>query len=192
MHGEIRERIVRIEDGRQAFRISPREAAEAIRRPTHHPERADPFGWRTRAWRADEFHWRLEVDLTGGGVDISASSGRALLDASRRGRPARRRPAGDLVGHRSLLDLLCPAHRRDLRYIRRAEPPGPHGGGPYHAGWPGGVAYVRRAGCRVGLGVGPGSRLRGRDFDALEVEEIHSDEPLGPEVFTSRRPLPWR
>ena len=36
------------------------------------------------------------------------------------------------------------------------------------------------------------SRLRGRDFDALEVEEIHSDEPLGPEVFTSRRPLPWR
>ncbi len=36
------------------------------------------------------------------------------------------------------------------------------------------------------------SRLRGEDFDALEVEEIHFDEPFGPEVFTSRQPLPWR
>ena len=35
------------------------------------------------------------------------------------------------------------------------------------------------------------SRLRGEDFDALEVEEIHFDEPLGAEVFDSRQPLPW-
>ncbi|MBA2617207.1 MAG: hypothetical protein H0U91_03430 [Rubrobacter sp.] len=36
------------------------------------------------------------------------------------------------------------------------------------------------------------SRLRGEDFDALEVEEIHFDEQLGGEVFDSRQPLPWR
>ncbi len=36
------------------------------------------------------------------------------------------------------------------------------------------------------------SRLRGEDFDALEVEEIHFDESFGAEVFTSRQPLPWR
>ncbi len=35
------------------------------------------------------------------------------------------------------------------------------------------------------------SRLRGKDFDALEVEEIHFDEQLGGEVFDSRQPLPW-
>ena len=36
------------------------------------------------------------------------------------------------------------------------------------------------------------SRLGGKDFDALEVEEIHFDERFGEEVFTSREPLPWR
>jgi hypothetical protein len=36
------------------------------------------------------------------------------------------------------------------------------------------------------------SRLRGKDFDALEVEEIHFDECFGEDVFTSREPLSWR
>jgi hypothetical protein len=35
------------------------------------------------------------------------------------------------------------------------------------------------------------SRLNGEDFDALEVEEIHFDEPLPEGVFTSPEPLPW-
>jgi hypothetical protein len=35
------------------------------------------------------------------------------------------------------------------------------------------------------------SRLRGKDFDALEVEEIYFDERFSEEVFTSREPLPW-
>ncbi len=34
------------------------------------------------------------------------------------------------------------------------------------------------------------SRLRGEDIDALEVEEIHFDEPFDDEVFASRDPLP--
>jgi hypothetical protein len=36
------------------------------------------------------------------------------------------------------------------------------------------------------------SRLGSEDFDALEVEEIHFDEELPEEVFSSREPLPWR
>jgi hypothetical protein len=36
------------------------------------------------------------------------------------------------------------------------------------------------------------SRLRDKDFDALEVEKIHFDEELPEDVFSSREPLPWR
>lgn len=36
------------------------------------------------------------------------------------------------------------------------------------------------------------SRLEGNDIDALEVEEIHFDEELPEDVFSSREPLPWR
>jgi hypothetical protein len=36
------------------------------------------------------------------------------------------------------------------------------------------------------------SRVGGKDFDALEVEEIHFDERFSEDVFTSRDPLPWR
>lgn len=35
------------------------------------------------------------------------------------------------------------------------------------------------------------SRLRGKDFDALEIEEIHFDEQFTKEVFNFRHPLPW-
>ena len=35
------------------------------------------------------------------------------------------------------------------------------------------------------------SRLRGKDFDALEVEEIHFDEDFPEDTFASREPLPW-
>ena len=36
------------------------------------------------------------------------------------------------------------------------------------------------------------SRLGGKVFEALEVEEVHFGERLGQEVFDSREPLPWR
>lgn len=35
------------------------------------------------------------------------------------------------------------------------------------------------------------SRLGGEDIDALEVQEIHFDEPFDEEVFASRETLPW-
>jgi hypothetical protein len=78
---EIRERIVRTEAGRRAFRISPREASERTLRSIDHPEPDGPFGWRTRAWYADEFHWRLESDRPDGGVNILASNGRTPSSA---------------------------------------------------------------------------------------------------------------
>ena len=72
---EIRERIASSEAGRRAFRVSPRKAAE----PVVHPEPDGPFGWRCRAWRADDYHWRRELELPGDGVDIAASNGRRRL-----------------------------------------------------------------------------------------------------------------
>jgi hypothetical protein len=41
-----------------------------------HPEPDGPFGWRSRAWYAGEYQERLEAEVPGGGVDISAVNGR--------------------------------------------------------------------------------------------------------------------
>jgi hypothetical protein len=70
VHKEIRERIVR-----RAFRVSSEEAPEPVR----HPEPDGPFGWRCRAWHADNYHWRMETEVPGGGVEITASMGRRRL-----------------------------------------------------------------------------------------------------------------
>ena len=75
VHKEIRERILRSEAGRQAFQVSPREASEPIR----HPEPDGPFGWSCRAWHADQYHWRMETEVLGGGVEIAVSKGRRRL-----------------------------------------------------------------------------------------------------------------
>jgi hypothetical protein len=66
----IRERIVR-----RAFQVYPREAYKPIR----HLEPDGPFGWRCRAWHADQYHWRMETEVPGGGVEITASKGRRRL-----------------------------------------------------------------------------------------------------------------
>jgi hypothetical protein len=75
---EIRQRIARTEDGRRAFRLSPREAS----RPMSHPEPDGTFGWSCRAWHADEYRWRLEADRPDGGVNVLASSGRTPSGAA--------------------------------------------------------------------------------------------------------------
>jgi hypothetical protein len=67
---EIQERIVR-----RAFQVTPREAYKPIR----HLEPDGPFGWRCRAWHADQYHWRMETEVPGGGVAITASKGRRRL-----------------------------------------------------------------------------------------------------------------
>ena len=172
VHKEIRERIVRSEAGRQAFQVSPGEASEPIR----HPEPDGPFGWSCRAWHADQYHWRMETEVPGGGVAISASKGRRRLpiggppgsglvwDRRDRSRTARGRPAMVRAGPRSLLDLLPLAHGRDLRDLPRTTPPGSHGKGPGVVGGARGCATRGRTGRGVGLGVGsrPPTLGRGR------------------------------
>jgi hypothetical protein len=74
MPKEIRERIVRTESGRRAFDISPQKVREWMENPVDVPEPDGPYGWRSRAWHADRYHWRAETEVPGGGVDISASA----------------------------------------------------------------------------------------------------------------------
>jgi hypothetical protein len=69
---EISERIRSSEAGRRAFGISP------DRPPIYQWYPDGPFGWRSRAWHADDYHWRLESDRPDGGVNILASNGRTL------------------------------------------------------------------------------------------------------------------
>jgi hypothetical protein len=65
MRKEIRERIARTEAGRRAFDLSPQEASEWMENSNNHPEPEGPFGWRSRAWHADQYHWRMETEVPG-------------------------------------------------------------------------------------------------------------------------------
>jgi hypothetical protein len=58
--------------------------------------------------------------------------------------------------------------------------------------WWGADEYEAVVDAERGVLLRTASRLRGKDFDALEVEEIHFDEELPEDVFSSREPLPWR
>jgi hypothetical protein len=68
---EIRQRLLRSEVARREFGISPEEASEPIR----HLEPDGLFGWRCRAWYAGAYRERLETEVPGGGVNISAING---------------------------------------------------------------------------------------------------------------------
>ncbi len=78
---EIRQRLVRSEAGRSVFGIPPEKASDQIRLP----EPDGPFGWTCRAWHSDQYHWRMETEVPGGGVAIVACRGRRLLPIG--GRP---------------------------------------------------------------------------------------------------------
>ncbi len=223
---EISERIRGSEAGRRAFGISPREASvESIEQ--RYPE--GPFAWRSRAWHADDFHWRLESDRPDGGVNILASNGRTpivgpLGGEQYMGRFWRHRVGGgsleddppwfDLAndhywtfyalltdeisgisGRLSPLDLTVegtvvwagreavrlrgvPRERWDWEW--EADP----------LSW-GGDEYEVVVDAERGVLLRTASRLRGKDFDALEVAEIHFDERFPEDTFTSRDPLPW-
>ena len=224
---EIRESIPRSEGGRRAFGISPQEAAEANRRPARYTEPGGPFGWRTRAWHADKFHWRLETGVPGGGMHISACNdrrrlpiggppGSGLVWEHRVGAgPQRDDPrwfalAGDhywtfyalltdeicgISGELSPLDLTVDgpvtwAGRKAWHLTGMPGAAWDWGWDPDPLSW-GADEYEAVVDAERGVLLRCASRLRGEDFDALEVEEIHFDEPLGAEVFDSRQPLPW-
>jgi hypothetical protein len=227
---EIRERIVRTEAGRRAFGISPRKASERTLRPIDHPEPDGPFGWRSRAWHADEYHWRLEADRTDGGVNILASNGWTPSGAPPPGPQYMGRFWRHRVGGGSREDDprwfdLANDHYWTFYALRTDEICGiSHELRPLDLTVEGTVVWVGREAVRL-VGV-PGeewdwewdpdplywgadeyevvvdaergvllrcaSRLGGKDFDALEVEEIHFDERFGENVFTSRQPLSRR
>jgi len=225
---EIRERIPRSEDGRRAFGISPREAREEIRRPVRYTEPDSPFGWRTRAWHADKFHWRLETNLPGGGIEIAACNGRRRL-------PIGGPPGSGLVWDRRiktgprdhdprwfalandyywtfyvlLTDEICGisgelepldltvggpvtwAGREAWKLVGRPGVNWDRGWDPDPLSW-GADEYEAVVDADRGVLLRCASRLRGGDFEALEIEEIFFAEPLGAEVFGSRESLSWR
>jgi len=229
---EIRERIASTEAGRRAFRISPREASQRIERPIDHPEPDGPFGWRSRAWHADEYHWRLEADRPDGGVNILASNGRT--PNGRRlppyapkymGRFWRHRVGGGPREDEPRWFDLANDHYWTFYALRTDEICGiSHELRPLDLTVEGTVTWAGREAVRL-VGV-PGeqwawrwdpdplswgadeyevvvdaergvllrcaSRLGGKDFDALELEEIHFDERFPEDTFASREPLPWR
>ena len=63
--------------------------------------------------------------------------------------------------------------------------------GPPEPLWWGADEYEAVVDTERGVLLRLASRLKGKDFDALEIEEIHFDERFGEDVFTSREPLPW-
>jgi hypothetical protein len=63
--------------------------------------------------------------------------------------------------------------------------------GPPEPLWWGADEYEAVVDAERGVLLRLASKLDGKDFDALEVEEIHFDEQFYEEVFTSREPLPW-
>ena len=220
---EISERIRSSEAGRRAFGISP----DGLNYQWY-PE--GPFGWRSRAWHADDYHWRLEVDRTDGGVNILASNGRtpsgapppgpqyeglfwrhrvgdsppddappwldiandhywtfyALLTDEISGISNRLRPLdltveGTVVWAGREAVRLVGVSRERWDWEWEADP----------LSW-GGDEYEVVVDAERGVLLRTASRLRGKDFDALEVEEIHFDEKFPEYTFASRAPLPWR
>jgi hypothetical protein len=215
---EIRERIVR-----RAFQVSPRGATKPIR----HLEPDGPFEWRCRAWHQDQHHWRMETEVPGGGVEITASKGRRRL-------PIGGPPGSGLVWNRRvgagsrkddprwfmlatdhywtfyplLTDSICGisyelgrldltvegsvswAGRDAVHLVGAPRAQWDWGWDPDPLSW-GADEYDVLVDTERGVLLRCASRLRGKDFDALEIEEIHFDEQFPEDTFASREPLPW-
>ena len=219
---EISEHIRSTEAGRRAFGISPED-------PIYHRYPDGPFGWRSRAWHADDFHWRLESDRTDGGINILASNGRTPSGApppgpQYMGRFWRHRVGGGsheddprwfelandsywtfyalrtdeicgISGQLRPLDLtvegtLVWAGREAVRLVGVPGEKWDWGWDPDPLYW-GADEYEVVVDAERGVLLRCASRLEGKNFDALEVEEIHFDEHFPEDTFASRDPLPW-
>jgi hypothetical protein len=219
---EIRQRLVRSEAGRRAFDISPELASAPIR----HPEPDGPFGWTCRAWHADNYHWRMEMEVPGGGVAIAACRGRRLLPI---GGPLgsglvwdRRVGAGSheddpawfglalndyWTFYPLLTDEICGISYKLERLELRVEgeltwagreavrlvgiPPSVEQEWNPDPLWWGADEYEVVVDAERGVLLRTASRLKGEDFEALEIEEIHFDQQLPEDTFASREPLLW-
>ena len=214
----VRERYARSEAGRRTF--------GGLQDRIYHPEPDSMFRWRCKVWRVDRHHWRQELELPGGGLDIMASNGTRRLPI---GGPSGSNkvwhqrtdggmrwddpqwlslatdtfwtmypfdPAGiaGIDSELARLDLTVEegfrwagrdAVRLTGRPVEEWEYP------PEPLWWPA-DEYEAVVEAEKGTLLRLASKLGGEDIDALEVEEIHFDEPFDEEVFTSREPLPWR
>lgn len=212
VHKEIRERLWRSEAGRRAFRVSPVEARKTIQ----HPEPDGPFGWRCRAWYAGAYRERLETEVPGGGVNISAINGYMRFWRHRVGAgPREDDPPWFHLAHDHywtfyslVTDEICGISYELERLEPRVEEVGVRWAGreavrlvvvppvielewdPDPLSW-GADEYEVVVDAERGVLLRCASWLRGKDLDALEVEEIHFDECLEEDVFTAREPLPW-
>ena len=178
-------------------------------------------------WRIDEYHWRRELDLPDGGVDIAACFGHRRLPIG--GPPGSGKIWGRRIGggrrdddptwvwvaldiywtfYPLLTDEICGISHElrplDLTVedsvswagreaVRLVGVPGTEwewDWDPDPLSW-GADEYEVLVDAERGVLLRCASRLRGKDFDALDVEEIYFDEQLSEEVFTSREPLPW-
>ncbi len=218
----VRERFLRSEAGRRTFGY-PQGPPETI----PHAEPDGPFGWRCRIWGIDEHRWRQELVLPGGGVEITASTGRMRLRGTPEGPPGtseqwQRRigagsrhddpawlmgtdtfwtmypfdPAGiagvDCKLGRLELEAEAPVSWAGREAVRLVGVPVEEWEGPPEPLWWGADEYEAVVDAERGVVLRCASRLGGKDFDALEVEEIHFDEQFPADVFASREPLPWR
>lgn len=217
VHKEIRERIASTEAGRRAFDVSPQEALEATSRPIAHPEPGGPFGWRCRAWYAGAYRERLETEVPGGGVTISAVDGYMRFWERRVGAgPQDEDPRWFHIAHDHYwtfyalrTDEICgisyelrpldlavegPVVWAGREAVRLVGVPGEEwdwGWDPDPLSW-GADEYEVVVDAERGVLLRCASRLDGEDFDVLEVDQIHFDEEFPEDTFTSREPLPWR
>jgi hypothetical protein len=215
----MRDRYLASEAHRPETGDSP-EPSEEVR----HPEPDGPFGWRCRVWYAKVspergVRDRVELEIPGGGVDISAWDGRmvgpsgtdTVVNSRIGGSPREDDPlwlslAQDSFWSTYLFDpdgiAGLPLHYLDLRVegetrkagraaIRLAGVPVEEWDHFPEPLWWGADEYEVLVDLERGVLLRCASRLNGQDFDALEVEEIHFDERFPEDVFTAKEPLPW-
>jgi len=222
VHKEIRERIGRSEAGRRAFRISPEEASKPIRHPEPDSPfgwrcrawHEDQYHWRMETELPDG---GVEIAASTGRrrLPIGGPPGSGLVWNRRVGAGLRKDDprwfrlaldhywtfypllTDEICGISSELGCLDLTVEGSVSWagrdaVRLVGVPGAEWEwDPDPLSW-GADEYEVIVDAERGVLLRVASRLDGKDFDALEAEEIYFDERFPEDVFTSRELLPWR
>lgn len=183
-----------------------------------HPEPDGPFGWRCRIWHAGAYRWRRELDLPGGGTEVEACYGTDPSGEPREWRlrcsvlPSGLDPGwldyakdhywtfylvADISGIDARLDGL------DLRVGGETQWAGRDAirllGAPPAGDWDdrddpdplafGADEYELLVDAERGAILRHANRLEGKEFEVLEMEEVHFDERFAEEVLLPPQPL---
>lgn len=202
----------------QSLRLSgsPHHNSGRIR----HPEPDGTFGWRCRIWHAGPYRWRRELDLPGGGTEITACYGTGrfglpkMWDLRDSSTPSGQDPewlaypkdhywtfylVDDISGLHGTLGCL------DLRVVGETDWAGRRAvrlsGAPPAGGWGiqddpdplswGADEYELLVDRERGAVLRCANRLRGVEFDVLEMEEVYFDERFAEEVLLPPRPVSY-